>query len=90
MSATPSLADKVADARRTAENERRWYIEHGGSLAGYIEMYGDPGHSACAGDGGTAIHAADLRALATAEARLAALEDQHWFAASPPADPLAR
>ena len=48
--------------------ERKWIYEHGGNLTGYIARYGsvdDPKHY---GDGGEAIYAADMAALAKAEA----------------------
>jgi hypothetical protein len=56
--------------RRIAEQER-WIEEHGQSLAGYIERYGDPDQSQCYGDGGTAIYAADTAALAALRRSLA-------------------
>jgi hypothetical protein len=74
-----NLAFRLVRARERAQQERAWYAEHGGDLLGYIEPYGDPGLWYCRGDGGTAIHRADLAAVVRAEATLAALEDQDWL-----------
>lgn len=74
-----TLAFRLARAREGMEIERDWYDTHGGSLEGYIDQYGDPGLARCAGDGGTAIHKADLATLSRAEAKVAALEDLDWL-----------
>lgn len=70
-----SLEERLAIARHQRDQEKHWYGEHGGSLEAYVERYGNPGEAHCHGDGGSAIHAADLAAWQRAEARVAALED---------------
>jgi len=37
------MARISARAINRARKERQWYEEHGGSEAGYIERYGEPG-----------------------------------------------
>lgn len=57
---TPS---KQALYSRLVHEQRDWIRDHGGSLSGYIDRYGDPGMERCYGDGGTAIYAADMNSL---------------------------
>lgn len=52
-----------------------WMIGHGGTLAGYIKMYGLPGDQKCHGDGGEAIFTADYTALQRYVGELEGLRD---------------
>lgn len=51
--------------------QRVWIVGCGGTLAGYIAHYGDPGLPICYGSGGTRIYEADCNRLRDLEQRLA-------------------
>lgn len=59
---------RVNLARERVEAERSWVEDHGASLAGYIERYGEADDPDRHGDGGAAIFWADMAALREAEA----------------------
>jgi len=61
--------------------ERKWFDDHGGCLAAYVERYGSADNPTLVarqlyGNGGEAIYAADKAALENAE-RMAAIADRN-------------
>jgi hypothetical protein len=55
-------------------DQQDWINSRGGSLAGYIERYGDPSEGGeYFGDGGAAIYRADFDALLKLKQQLAGL-----------------
>lgn len=61
---------KKVDIQAAIANQRKWMMQCGGTLQGYIKNYGskdDPHH---VGDGGEAIYRADLQYLKRLEAML--------------------
>lgn len=50
--------------------QKRWIEEHGATLSGYIERYGDSESPDKYGDGGVAIYVADCTALYKLECEL--------------------
>lgn len=68
---------KLETLERRLQAERDWIVRHGGSLHGYILRYGSKHDAEHFGDGGEAIYAADMAALAAIEADVGRAQARH-------------
>ena len=72
MTATQHTLKKRILITRLIREQRRWFDDHGGCLAAYVERYGSNAEPNCYGNGGEAIYKADRDELS----RLESLEEE--------------